>query len=86
MAPVAFLRRRPASFRASASKIMGHASVTTTEHYAHLKPDLFPEKDFDAITVDLSKPAGDVVSLPHSRPLGNTMTTEREDIAEQQIA
>jgi integrase len=68
------------------SKIMGHASVTTTEHYAHLKPDFFPEKDFDAITVDLSKPAGDVVSLPHSRPLGNTMATEREDIAEQQIA
>jgi hypothetical protein len=48
------------------SKIMGHASITTTEIYSHLHHDLFAEKAFDAVRVDLSKPAGDVVSISRS--------------------
>ena len=44
--------------------LMGHASVTTTERYSHLRPDLFTEATFAAMDVDLSKPAGSVVSLP----------------------
>jgi len=36
--------------------ILGHASVVTTERYAHLKPDAFNEKDYSMATVDLAKP------------------------------
>ncbi|MGC9984661.1 MAG: site-specific integrase [Polyangia bacterium] len=46
------------------SKIMGHASVTTTERYAHLRTDLFRESDFDVVAVDLSTPMAEVVPLP----------------------
>ena len=42
---------------------MGHASVTTTERYSHLQPDMFAEASFHAMDVDLSRPAGNVVSL-----------------------
>jgi hypothetical protein len=45
------------------SKILGHASVTTTERYAHLRPEHFKEEDFDAVRVDLSHSGGDVVSI-----------------------
>lgn len=45
------------------SKIMGHASVTTTERYAHLRTDLFRESDFDLVAVDLSTPGAEVVPL-----------------------
>jgi hypothetical protein len=37
--------------------------VTTTERYSHLRPDLFTEATFAATNVDLSQPAGTVVSL-----------------------
>ena len=43
--------------------LMGHSSVTTTERYSHLRPDLFAESAFGAMNVDLSQPAGTVVSL-----------------------
>jgi integrase len=55
--------------------IMGHSSVTTTERYSHLKPDLFRESAYDTVKVDLSRPAGDVVPLPRSfGELGGTVT------------
>jgi hypothetical protein len=38
----------------------------TTEIYSHLRHDLFAEKAFDAVSVDLSKPTGDVVSISRS--------------------
>ena len=44
-------------------KLMGHSSVTTTERYSHLKPDLFRESAFDVMKVDLAAPKGAVVSL-----------------------
>lgn len=63
------------------SKVMGHASVTTTEHYSHLRPDLFSEKAFEAVSVDLSKPAGNVLSLSPSCPNEYTMRTTQADTA-----
>jgi len=45
------------------SKILGHASVTTTERYAHLRPEHFKEEDFDVVRVDLSHSGGNVVSI-----------------------
>jgi integrase len=72
------------------SKILGHASITTTEHYSHLKPDLYAAKAFDAIVVDLAAPAGEVVSLrpapTDSVPTGPTMATTQTVDAEAKIA
>ncbi|MCG8557376.1 MAG: site-specific integrase [Proteobacteria bacterium] len=45
------------------SAVLGHSSVTTTQRYAHLRPDLFMESDFDRVQVDLARPRGDVVSV-----------------------
>lgn len=45
------------------SKVMGHSSVLVTQRCAHLRPDLFGEKAFEAIPVDLSPPRGVVTSL-----------------------
>ena len=48
-------------------EILGHASVTTTERYAHLRTDLFRESDLRAVSVDLSRPGGRVVQLAAHR-------------------
>jgi len=67
--------------------LMGHASVTTTERYSHLRPDLFAEASFHAMDVDLSKPAGDVVSLaPASEQNRDRIATTQPDIAAEQLA
>jgi integrase len=69
------------------SKILGHSSVAVTQHYAHMKVDLFAESAFCAMTVDLSQPAGDVVSLtPVSVPFGPTMATKHQDNAPKQLS
>jgi hypothetical protein len=69
------------------SKIMGHASITTTEMYSHLRHDLFAEKAFDAVRVDLSKPAGDVVSISRSSgPDGQTLGRPGETDEERKLA
>jgi len=47
--------------------ILGHSSVTTTERYAHLRTDLFRPSDLQAISVDLSRPAGAVLDLAAHR-------------------
>ena len=65
----------------------GHASITTTAIYSHLRHDLFAEKAFDAVTVDLARPAGDVVSISRSSgPLGHTIGTAQEDNEERKLA
>lgn len=51
--------------------ILGHASVTTTERYAHLRVDHFREADLLSVRVDLSRPTGTVVELP-PRPAVST--------------
>jgi integrase len=43
--------------------ILGHESITTTERYAHLRPDSYSDADLAAVAVDLSSPAGKVFSL-----------------------
>ena len=44
------------------SEILGHASVTTTERYAHLSPDAFGRGDYETVVVDLSE-GGEVVEV-----------------------
>jgi hypothetical protein len=49
--------------------MMGHSSVLVTERHAHLRPDLFTDRDFGHMDVDLS--AGDrLVSLVYSGDSG----------------
>lgn len=61
-----------------------------TTRYAHLRPDLFGDKALDAIPVDLSKPEGNVVSLPlasaDSGADGARMTPPRPMDAEAKTA
>ncbi len=45
------------------AKVMGHSSVVVTERYAHLKPDLFREEDYELLAVDLLKPMADVFPM-----------------------
>ncbi len=61
-------------------QVMGHSSVTTTERYSHLKPDLFRESAFDVMKVDLGAPKGAVVSMPPAR---QRLTSTPSDEAEQ---
>jgi hypothetical protein len=69
------------------SKIMGHASVTTTERYSHLRADLFRQSDYEVMPSDLSSPMGNVVSLRDiPGPNGHTMGTAQEDSTEQKVA
>jgi hypothetical protein len=44
-------------------EILGHYSVVMTEVYAHLKPDLFKDNDYDAFTIDLTPGDGEVSEL-----------------------
>jgi hypothetical protein len=63
--------------------LMGHSSVTTTERYSHLRPDLFAESAFGAMNVDLSRPAGDVVPLPPAPGKSESrIATTQQDITE----
>jgi hypothetical protein len=45
------------------ANVMGHSSVVVTERYAHLKPDLFREEDYELLDVDLVKPPARVLAL-----------------------
>jgi integrase len=51
--------------------ILGHADITTTQRYAHLRTDHFREADLRAVAVDLSRPTGTVVELAPSRAPGD---------------
>jgi hypothetical protein len=49
--------------------MLGHASVTITERYAHLRVDLFAEHDVGTISLDLG--AGSVAPMPIGQTLGS---------------
>ena len=42
---------------------MGHSSIVVTERYAHLRPDLFREADYQLLDVDLVKPPSMALAL-----------------------
>jgi integrase len=54
-------------------QLMGHSSVTTTERYAHLKPDL-RETTYTMMAIDLSAPKGALVPMS---AVGSRMTTKK---------
>ena len=64
--------------------ILGHASVITTQRYAHLRPDLLRPEDLPALRVDLSRAGGDVIDLAARRDertelRGNAVATQTVD-------
>jgi hypothetical protein len=65
-------------------RLTSHSSTSTTQHYAHSAPDFFGAKAFDMVAVDLTRPTGNVVSLPRSvGPLGQRMGREPEFTEEE---
>ena len=65
----------------------GLVLLAATEIYSHLRHDLFAEKAFDAVMVDLARPKGDVVPIHDvSGPNGHTMGTKHEANAVEQLA
>src|SRR5216684_855868 len=45
------------------ANVMGHSSVVVTERYAHLRPDLFREEDYELLEVDLMKRPAKVLPI-----------------------
>ena len=65
---------------------MGPASITATERYSHLRHELFAEKAYDAVKVDLARSAGDVVSLrPSSGLIGPSLGEPAESSTEENL-
>lgn len=44
-------------------ELLGHSTVLVTERYAHLRPDLFDDRDRNRLPIDLTAPAGEIVAL-----------------------
>ncbi|HXJ18995.1 MAG TPA: site-specific integrase [Polyangia bacterium] len=66
--------------------ILGHASVTTTERYAHLRPNYLRPEDLPALGVDLSREGGAVLDMAAHRdgnrgPADHCVTTDAVDEA-----
>ncbi len=65
---------------ATLREILGHSSVTVTERYAHLRPDLFRPEDLIKLSVPMSRDGGTVHDLAAAREErvagGNPVATE----------
>lgn len=65
---------------ATLREILGHSSVTVTERYAHLRPDLFRAEDLIKLSVPMSRDGGTVHDLAVAREGraagGNPVATE----------
>jgi hypothetical protein len=48
--------------------VLGHYSVVMTERYAHLRPDLYAERAYGILRVDLAPAAGGVAHLRTPEP------------------
>jgi hypothetical protein len=48
-------------------EILGHSSVTVTERYAHLRPDLFRPEDLLQLSIGLSREGGAVIDMAVAR-------------------
>jgi hypothetical protein len=64
------------------SVILGHWSVTQTEVYAHLRPDLFSTNDLATISVDLRPSAASIGTIgPEMAPSGQEQReSQREKV------
>jgi hypothetical protein len=63
------------------SVVLGHYSVTMTERYAHLRPDLFPVEDLATVAVDLRPGRAKPGTIGHQTGTGArkaTASTEKQ--------
>ncbi len=60
-------------------EILGHYSVVVTERYAHLRPDLFAERDLETIGVDLRPGSAEpgAIGQPSASPSGSAAISPR---------
>ena len=49
------------------ARVIGRSSIVVTEHYAHLRPDLFRAEDYELLDVDLLKAPAEVVPIEQRR-------------------
>jgi hypothetical protein len=59
--------------------VLGHSSAEVTRRYAHLRPDLFPERDYGLLSVDLRRGTGEVAALAEARSDGHRLATEAKE-------
>ncbi len=52
---------------ATLREILGHSSVTVTERYAHLRPNLFKPEDLVQLSVGMSRERGAVIDMARHR-------------------
>jgi integrase len=48
--------------------ILGHGTTAVTERYAHMRPDLFPEADYDTLEIDLGGGEAPVTRIDRKAP------------------
>lgn len=56
--------------------VVGHSSAELTRRYGHLPPDLFPERDYGLLTVDLRQEPGEVVEMPDAESVGRRLARQ----------
>ncbi len=60
-------------------EILGHSSVTVTERYAHLRPDLFRPEDLLQLSVGMSREGGAVIDIAQHRGYRAADTSSADD-------
>jgi hypothetical protein len=48
--------------------ILGHGTTAVTEGYAHMRPDLFPEADYDTPEIDLGSGEAPITRIGREAP------------------
>jgi hypothetical protein len=59
--------------------VLGHSSAEVTRRYAHMRPDLFPERDHGLLAVDLRRGRGELVAMADAASVGHRLATDETE-------